>query len=131
MAAVLIIDDVEHVRLLLRSLLETAGHEITEAGTGNEALAQMRSAPFDLIVTDVIMPDVDGIAVIKEAREVCPTAKILAISGGSADLSANLSLKMGEMFGADAVLFKPFDNKHFLQTVGRLLSQHPFVWHDA
>lgn len=131
MAAVLIIDDVEHVRLLLRSLLETVGHDVTEAGTGNEALSRMRAIQFDLIVTDVIMPDVDGIAVIKEAREVSPEAKILAISGGSADLSANLSLKMGEMFGADAVLFKPFDNKHFLQTVSRLLSQHPYVWHDA
>ncbi|MCB9946827.1 MAG: response regulator [Rhodospirillaceae bacterium] len=131
MATVLVIDDVEHVRLLLRSLLETDGHTVTEAGTGGEALARMRETQFDLIVTDVIMPDIDGIAVIKEARDVCPSARIIAISGGSADLSANLSLKMGEMFGADAVLFKPFDNKDFLQSVNRLLSQHPFAWHDA
>ncbi|MBT5675975.1 MAG: response regulator [Rhodospirillaceae bacterium] len=78
---------------------------------------------FDLIVTDVLMPGESGITVIKESRIHCPSAKLLAISGGSDDQPARRSLKMSEMFGADAVLFKPFKNSAFSELVATLLSE--------
>lgn len=122
MANVLIIDDAAHVRLLLRELLEQAGHRVNEATDGQSGLDLMADEAFDLAIVDVIMPGVDGVTVIKQARSVSPRTTLLAISGGSAEMPADLSLKMSEMFGADAVLYKPFDNAEFLAAVERLLS---------
>ena len=122
MANVLVIDDVANVRLLLRELLERAGHRVCEAADGRAGLELMAREAFDLAVVDVIMAGVDGVEVIKQARGVNPRAKLLAISGGSAEMPADLSLKMSEMFGADAVLYKPFDNAEFLSVVERLLN---------
>ncbi|MDP6342117.1 MAG: response regulator [Alphaproteobacteria bacterium] len=124
MSQILIIDDDSGYRVVLRDLLEDSGHQVTEAEDGARGidLLKAKEAAFDLIITDVVMPGDSGIEVIKESRNHCPSAKLLAISGGSEDLPARWSLKMTEMFGVDAALFKPFGNEEFLDLVDTLLS---------
>lgn len=123
MTRILLIDDEPDIRYQMRLLLEGEGYEIEEAGDGREGLETLSDGtPFDLVVTDVLMPDVDGIAVAKQLPELHPNTKILAISGGGEAMPAQWSLRLTEMYGTDAVLYKPFGNQQFVDTVKRLLS---------
>ena len=123
MTRILIIDDEEDIRYQMRLLLEGEGYEIEEAGNGREGLALLSGdGKFDLVVTDVLMPDVDGITVVKQLPDLHPNTKVLAISGGGDAMPAQWSLRLTEMYGTDAVLYKPFGNQQFIDTVKRLLS---------
>lgn len=123
MTRILVIDDEKDIRYQMRLLLEGEGYEIEEAGDGRGGLRILSEGrPFDLVVTDVLMPDVDGIAVVKQLPELHPNSKILAISGGGDAMPAQWSLRLTEMYGTDAVLYKPFGNQQFIDTVKRLLS---------
>ena len=125
MSYILIIDDDSVLRGILCNLLKDAGHQVTEAEDGARGIDLLKAseAAFDLIITDVVMPGESGVEVVKMSRVHCPSAKLLAISGGSHDLPARWSLKMTEMFGVDAVLFKPFENDEFSELVGTLLGE--------
>jgi len=123
MAKVLVVEDSAAVRLAVTEVIEQAGHEVVEAENGRVAIALLDSgAVFDLIVTDVLMPEADGVEVIKAARTRNPGAQVLAMSGGAPNLPAGYALKMAEMFAADAVLYKPFLNEELRKAVARLLS---------
>lgn len=123
MAKVLIVEDSAAVRLAVTEVIEQAGHEVVEAENGRIAIGLLNSgAVFDLIVTDVLMPEADGVEVIKAARTLIPGTRVLAMSGGAPNLPAGYALKMAEMFAADAVLYKPFLNEELRKAVARLLS---------
>lgn len=122
MATVLVVDDVQPIRLQLRLLLEDEGHQVVEADSGGSAIRALEDDTFDLVVSDIVMPDGDGIELIKELGQRWPGIKILAISGGGEKLAASWSLRMSEMFGAHAVLYKPFDNERLLEKVRELLA---------
>lgn len=121
MANILVAEDSPAVRLAIVDVLEALGHTVTEAGNGRVAIERLADGAFDLVVTDVLMPEVDGIEVIKAARRTQPEAKVLAISGGAPTLPAGYALKLTEMFRADAVLYKPFVNDELRVTVADLL----------
>jgi len=87
-ARILVVDDDAAVRLLLRTLLERRGHFVVEAENGDEGLRYYRDAPTDLVITDIQMPVMDGLQMIKELRGDFPTAKIIAISGEKGGLAA-------------------------------------------
>lgn len=122
MAKVLVVEDSPAVRLAMVDVLEGLGHTVVETENGRIAIERLGEGPFDLVLTDVLMPEVDGIEVIKAVRRVHPGTKILAVSGGAPNLPAGYALKMTEMFSADAVLYKPFLNDELRKTVTRLLS---------
>ena len=82
MPRLLIIDDERLARLTLRKILERAGHEVMEASTGNEGLAMFRAKPCDLVITDIIMPDKEGIETIIELKRDFPGVRVIAISHG-------------------------------------------------
>ena len=82
MARILVVDDDKVMRLLLRAMLERQGHSVVEAENGDEGLSYYRAAPTDLVITDIQMPVMDGLQMIKALRGDFPTAKIIAISGG-------------------------------------------------
>ncbi len=123
MAKVLIVEDSAAVRLAVTEVIEQAGHEVVEAENGRIAIGLLNGgATFDLIVTDMLMPEADGVEVIKAARTLNPGTQVLAMSGGAPNLPAGYALKMAEMFAADAVLYKPFLNEELRKAVARLLS---------
>ena len=80
-ARILVVDDDQAIRLLLRAMLERRGHAVIEAKNGDEGLQYYRAAPADLVITDIQMPVLDGLQMIKELRGDFPTAQIIAISG--------------------------------------------------
>jgi len=122
MATILVVEDSAPVRLVIAMVLEEMGHTVDAVENGRIALARMKERPYSLIVTDVLMPEADGIEVIKAARRLTPPPRVLAISGGAPNLPAGYVLKMTEMFDADAVLYKPFLNEELEKAVAALLA---------
>lgn len=123
MAKVLVVEDSAAVRLAVTEVIEQAGHAVESAENGRIAIDILEREAFDLIVTDVLMPEADGVEVIKAVRARHPDTRVLAMSGGAPNLPAGYALKMAEMFAADAVLFKPFLNEELEKAVTRLLSE--------
>jgi CheY-like chemotaxis protein len=121
MASILLIDDMHAVRRAIAAVLKGAGHQVTEAADGNEGLAKARAARFDLVVTDMLMPGVDGTAVVMELASVADRPRLLAISGGSGAMSEVDALRLAAL-KADATLPKPFENAELLAVVDRLLA---------
>lgn len=120
MARVLVIDDDAHMRRSLRRLLETAGHVVAEAGNGDQGLALFASEPIDLVVTDILMPDKEGIETIRELRQRA-AVPILAISGASAGFGELDVLGFAQRLGADDALAKPFRARELLDKVASML----------
>lgn len=121
MARILVVDDIATVTALLNAILSDAGHEVVESYDGRSALELARGGGFDLIITDLIMPGLDGIEIVKTMRAEGIAVPIIAISGGAADFPAAMSLTVSEMYGADRILFKPFLNAEIIAAVDGLL----------
>jgi DNA-binding NtrC family response regulator len=120
MARILVIDDDEQIRGVLRKALEMEGHEVLEAGHGREALRLHRATPAELVITDIIMPEQDGLEVIMALRREAPDLKVIAMSGGG-HLVQTEALDMAEPLGAFATLRKPFQLATMLETVSKAL----------
>lgn len=132
MASILIIDDEEDIRDALQMVLERAGYEVKVASNGDEALKLQREQPAQLVITDIIMPEKDGVLTIKEMREEYPGLRIIAISGGGGveplaykpgAITTTAYLAAAKEVGADRVFTKPFDRKDLIQAVADLLGK--------
>ncbi len=121
MARILVVDDEIEIRHLLRQMLEREGYEVSEAPDGEVAVRLFRADPFDLVITDIIMPEKEGIKTIFELRHDYPNVKIIAISGGSR-VEPQAYLDTAEAFGAVRSFVKPFSTLEMIQTVRELLS---------
>lgn len=126
MSRILVVDDDEMIRLLLRRVLEKAGHEVCEAPDGRVAMKIYSEQKPDCVITDLIMPDQEGIETIQQMRRHAHTAPIIATSGQSSLMVAHY-LKIARALGADAVVEKPFSIAQMLELVTRLLAQNPPV----
>jgi DNA-binding response OmpR family regulator len=122
MSTILIIEDDTDLRNFLTRLLQRENYLIFEAGNGLEAETILKNAQPDLVITDIIMPDQDGIGTINMLRKKHPEIKIIAISGGGRILSADY-LEIAHKLGAHHVFSKPFYNKELLVKVKELLNQ--------
>ena len=121
MARILLIDDDDALRKTMVKILALSGHACDQAPNGEVGLRLFQAGEYDLVVTDLLMPEKEGIETIMELREEVPGVKILAISGGlSRDREGPLS--DAEALGADASLPKPFSVTEFSQTVEKLLA---------
>lgn len=122
MARILIIDDDHAVRTVLRLTLVLSGHAVTEAPNGREGLAVLdRGDSHDLVITDIIMPDFDGLELLLELRRRGSPVKIIAMSGGSRASAAD-HLHKARLLGAQRVLAKPFTREILLLTIREVLS---------
>jgi CheY-like chemotaxis protein len=121
MTRVLIIDDEDAVRDAVRQILERAGYEVTEAADGRKGMVQLRQQPVDLVITDILMPEQEGIETIRVLRKEFPQIKILAISGGGRAGMFEV-LPDAQLFGAHHTLAKPFERKDLLDAVTALVS---------
>jgi DNA-binding response OmpR family regulator len=120
MARILIIEDDDLLRHMLRQGLEEAGYEVVEARNGEEGLQRYHAAPADLIITDILMPEKEGLETIIELRREVPGVKIIAISGGGQ--IGNLTfLEVARHLGAQRVLQKPFKLPEMLAAVREVL----------
>jgi len=116
MTKILLVEDEERVRSLLKEVLESAGYEIQEASSGKEALQRYAQSRPDLILTDIVMPDTEGIEMIIKIRKNDAKVKIIAMSGGD-------YLEMAKKLGADGTLTKPFSNQVLLDAVKATLEK--------
>jgi CheY-like chemotaxis protein len=123
MAAILVIDDDEQIRRMIKWVLQKEGHQVLEARDGSEGIALCRHLPVDLIITDILMPDKDGLDVLVEIRAECPDANIVAMSGGGTVMSSAGCLHLAADLGAREVLTKPIAKKRLLEVVNKLLSK--------
>jgi len=122
MARILLIDDEELVRTALRKALETSEHEVVEAENGDHALVWHKKQPFDLIITDIIMPGKEGIETIMDLKQESPELPIIAISGGGPDRHMTY-LETAKFFGADHMLTKPFSSEALHNCVDTCLAK--------
>jgi DNA-binding NtrC family response regulator len=120
-ARILIIDDEEQIREMLRQMLTREGYEVAVADNGKEGMKICREQEIDLIITDIIMPEKDGIEMILELRHDFPQLKVIAISGGGR-LGPDGYLEMAQKLGAHRTFFKPFNRKEILGAVRDLLN---------
>jgi CheY-like chemotaxis protein len=113
-ATILIIDDAEPVRALLRFALEAAGYEVTEAANGRQGLERYRQRPTDLVITDIAMPELNGLDLILELTREFLQAKVIAISGAGGEQNV---LDVAKLLGARQTFQKPFSVPQLLRAV--------------
>ena len=122
MAKILVLDDELSILLMIKKMLEKAGHEVSLALNGREGMELFEKNRPDLLITDIIMPEKEGLETIFELRRKHPELKIIAISGGGR-ISPDGYLPGAKLLGADMTFQKPLDQKEFLQAVSQLLNK--------
>lgn len=120
MARILVVDDDAAVRGTVRKILERAGHTVVEADDGRSGLAQYRTARADLVITDIFMPDEDGLAFLRAIRKERPRPKVIVVSGGDATGRLDMT-EHARLLGALQVLRKPFELQELLDVVDHAL----------
>ena len=121
MTRILIIDDDVEMRQMLRRMLEREDFEVIDAENGKEGIERYRENPTDLIITDIIMPEKEGIETIIELKRDFPDVKIIAISGGGLTVSPDC-VNLAKQLGAQCAFTKPFDRKEILAAIHELLA---------
>jgi CheY-like chemotaxis protein len=122
MARILLIEDMKGVRMTVRTILTRAGHDVTEAEDGSAGLDVLRGGQrFDLVITDMLLPKQDGMDVIMFLHGQLNRPKILAISGGGSQVSADEAFLLART-KADGTLQKPFDNSELVDMVDKILA---------
>ena len=122
MAIVLIVDDDPLMRRMVARILAGAAHQVYEAGDGDEGLEAFRAHEPAIVITDILMPNKEGIETIKEMRRARPSVRILAMSGGGSQVDMSY-LDMAQKLGADDILAKPFRADDLLQKIAALEAQ--------
>ncbi len=123
MAAILVVEDDLELRESLAMMLELLGHVVRQASDGKQALELLTATEgreFDLVVTDILMPEIDGIEVLRELRKFAPRIKSMAITGSRA--SSTCLLPVAEQLGAQLTLRKPFGVEDFREAVDTVLA---------
>jgi DNA-binding NtrC family response regulator len=110
---ILVIDDDTQIQELLQMFLENNGCDVATASTGEKGLAKARKSNFDLVLLDIILPDSDGISVLKNLKKILPNASVLMITGGNDTIIAENCLRDG----AVDYITKPFDFEYLRTTV--------------
>ncbi len=122
MARILVIDDEQYILLMLKKMLEKAGYDVDIAINGEEGLRYYEKYPADLIITDIVMPEKEGLETIRELKNHNPDIKIIAISGGGR-VDAKEYLESARLFGASKVFSKPFAQGEIVNAVQELLTE--------
>jgi DNA-binding response OmpR family regulator len=121
MARILLVDDDHPFRIMLGRVLTLHGHTVIEARDGKEGLKLFPHIAVDLVITDMVMPEKEGIEVLLALRKLSPSVKVIAMSGGGR-VSAEDNLRMAKLLGAAKVFPKPFPSGTLLSAIDSLLS---------
>lgn len=120
LASILVVDDDSALRRLVSTILERRKFSVAEAADGGQALEMLSTTAFDLVITDIVMPEIEGLELVRYVRARHPSAKVMAVSGGGSHLVSYTQL--AKEVGADDVLAKPFTPAELVAVVERLLS---------
>jgi CheY-like chemotaxis protein len=124
MAVILVVDDTAPVRQMVRRILSKEGHEVFEAADGTVVRKLLEKHRPDLVITDIFMPNSDGIEVIRQTRSVSPNAIIIAMTGSN-PLREELYLRAASELGANVTMRKPFRAAALRELVRQLLADIP------
>jgi DNA-binding response OmpR family regulator len=122
MANILLVDDDIPLLEAQSEFLRRAGHTVSTAVNGKKAMNLVAQNDFDLVITDLIMPEKEGLETIAELQRTAPKIKIIATSGGTVRIDAKDSLSMARMFGASLTLAKPFSGQTLIAAITQVLS---------
>ena len=122
MAHILLVEDSPEVSLSVREILTAAGHSVEDAGSGKQALTRLATGTFDVIVSDIWMPEMDGIALLKEIRGAGNNIPVVVISGGAPNAPLTYTAPLAATFGANTVVYKPFERAELLKAIDSVLS---------
>jgi DNA-binding response OmpR family regulator len=120
MKKILVVDDEEHMRFMLEDLL-SADYQVSLAANGREAEALIAKSSFDLIITDLVMPEMNGIELVISIKNKKPKQKIIAISGGGGTTGRFDYLPVVQLLGADKIFAKPFELHELMKAVKQML----------
>lgn len=121
MARILVVDGDATTRLVIRTLLEDAGHEVVEANDGRDGLREMGNQVPELVITELYMDGMDGIEFLKKIRETWPDEPVLVMSSRTGEVAASV-LQVAEILGASGLLDKPILQGPLLRAVGTILA---------
>jgi len=121
MAHILLVEDSPEVSMSVREILGAAGHTVAEAPSGKQALELLKGTKFDAIVSDIWMPEMDGITLLKEIRGAGNKIPVVVISGGAPNAPLTYTAPLAATFGANVVLYKPFEKEELLNAIASVL----------
>ncbi|MCB1184088.1 response regulator [bacterium] len=124
MSKIMIVDDDLQIRNMLRLTLEREGYDVCEAEDGMAAVALYAKKDIDLVITDIVMPEKEGIELIMELKGIDPEVRIIAISGGGR-INPEDYLKWARRFGVERTFSKPVDRQKLLEAVAEQLAAAP------
>ena len=119
-AKLLVVDDNADTRESMKLLLERAGYDVEVAQNGAHALEMQRALGAEILITDIFMPELDGLETIERFRREFPAVKIIAMTGGGVNFNRENYLLSADVAGADAVLRKPFEKSTLLQALQKV-----------
>ena len=122
MAHILVIEDDVTFQEMLVQMLETDGHQVARAGDGVEAMALLERIRPELILTDILMPNMDGVETIVALSAQCTNIPVIAMSGGWRSITPEFNLSTAVLLGAKATLTKPFSRADLRQAIAEALS---------
>jgi len=108
MSSILVIDDDPEIRELMERVLSSDTNRVQTADSGKTGMQLLRESPFDIVITDILMPDFDGFEVIMEINSMEPRPRLIAMTGGSVNLSREYLLRVATVLKVEQVLHKPF-----------------------
>lgn len=119
MTKIMVVDDAPFMRAVLKNILEKAGYEVVEAGSGNEAVSIYPTEKPDIVTMDIVMPGMDGIESSRKILEQDPSARIIMVTA----LDSRDSLKEAIKIGIEDFIVKPFKTEEVLDSIGRALKE--------
>ena|SRR5579864_2284971 len=122
MAKILIVEDDDALRVTLERMIRSAGHDPKSASGQRQVTDAIAATDYDVVVTDILMPEFDGLEVIRMVRSLKPACPIIAVSGGGNHLPGPKGLQLASAFGADVVLSKPFAMSVLIDAIARVLA---------
>ena len=120
-ATILLVDDEELLRAGVQEMLEMSGYRVITATNGHEAMACLKQHAIDLVITDLVMPKMDGVDFVEQLRQIWPDVPVIVVSGSTRNIMQRYGIESIQVPGADASLSKPFKGVDLMSQIKELL----------
>lgn len=120
-ATILLVDDEELLRAGVQEMLEMSGYSVITATNGHEAMACLKQHAIDLVITDLVMPKMDGVDFVEQLRQIWPDVPVIVVSGSTRNIMQRYGIESIQVPGADASLSKPFKGVDLMSQIKELL----------